>query len=180
MPTPSSSPEMLSPTGCTKQLISVALRSVPAAELMRPPRMKPFSCARWNASSHWVRIAGASTAASARATRRRTSSIVRSPPFAYFSSSTSSEIAWGGSVGARGRRFLGSSDFIVELVCRPADSCTKSFELGDDRIGRDCPDKGLAVHVVMDHEVINPLHQFSHRAERATADGFVSDQRKEA
>jgi hypothetical protein len=46
MPTLVSSPEMLSPTGCTKQLISVALRSVPAAELIRPPRMNPSPCAR--------------------------------------------------------------------------------------------------------------------------------------
>ena len=30
-----------SPTGCTKQLMSVACRSVPAAELTRPPGMKP-------------------------------------------------------------------------------------------------------------------------------------------
>ncbi len=39
---PSTDSETESPTGCTKQLISVARRSVPAAELMRPPGMKPL------------------------------------------------------------------------------------------------------------------------------------------
>jgi hypothetical protein len=35
-----------SPTGCTKQLISVAWMPVPAAELMRPAGTKPFSSAQ--------------------------------------------------------------------------------------------------------------------------------------
>jgi len=36
---------MASPTGCTKQLISVAAMPVPAAELTRPPGMKPSTMA---------------------------------------------------------------------------------------------------------------------------------------
>ena len=58
MPTSSSSVEMLSPTGWTKQLINVALRSVPAAELIRPPRISPSTCVRWKASSHPARCSG--------------------------------------------------------------------------------------------------------------------------
>ena len=36
---------MASPTGCTKQLISVAAMPVPAAEFTRPPGMKPSTIA---------------------------------------------------------------------------------------------------------------------------------------
>ena len=42
---PSTVSETESPTGCTKQLMSVAWSCVPAAELTRPPGMKPFSSA---------------------------------------------------------------------------------------------------------------------------------------
>src|SRR6185295_16140623 len=42
---PSTTSEMESPTGWTKQLMSVACRLTPAAELMRPAGMKPSSCA---------------------------------------------------------------------------------------------------------------------------------------
>jgi hypothetical protein len=38
---PSTISEMESPTGCTKQLISVAWIWIPAAELMRPAGMNP-------------------------------------------------------------------------------------------------------------------------------------------
>jgi hypothetical protein len=94
---PSSGIEIESPTGCTKQLISVAARPVPAAELMRPAGTKPRCCASRNLASHSARRASGSTAASARATRRRTSSTVRSSPFAYFSASTSALIGCAGS-----------------------------------------------------------------------------------
>jgi hypothetical protein len=50
---PSTISEIESPTGCTKQLISVAQRSVPAAELMRPAGTKPFSCASRKRVSQW-------------------------------------------------------------------------------------------------------------------------------
>jgi hypothetical protein len=62
-----------SPTGCTKQLISVAVSWVPAAELMRPAGTKPRSCASRNFASQWARLSSASMAARARATRLRTS-----------------------------------------------------------------------------------------------------------
>ena len=86
---PSSSCAMESPTGCTKQLISVAARSVPAAEWMRPAGTNPDASACANRASQAARSAGASAAASARATRARTSATLRSSPLAYFSSSTS-------------------------------------------------------------------------------------------
>ena len=70
---PSSGSAIESPTGCTKQLISVAESSVPAAELMRPAGMKPRSCASRKRASQCARCAGGSAAASARATRARTS-----------------------------------------------------------------------------------------------------------
>jgi len=88
-------------------------KSVPAAELMRPPTMKPFCWACRNASSHCSRSAEVSTAARACATRRRTSSMVRSPPLAYFSARISVEIDCGGrTVGAAFRRVLRSSSFM--------------------------------------------------------------------
>jgi len=80
-----------SPTGCTKQLISVAPSPVPAAELMRPPITTPSrSWASKKTASHFDGLL--SLAARARATRRRTSETVVSPSFAYFSSRTSVEI----------------------------------------------------------------------------------------
>ncbi|VEB41589.1 Uncharacterised protein [Chromobacterium violaceum] len=92
MPTlPCSVSDTESPTGWTKQLISVALRSVPAAELMRPPGMKPWSSASKNSGSK--RAGSFSSSASARATRWRTSLTLCSPFLAYFSSNTSREMS---------------------------------------------------------------------------------------
>src|SRR5882672_3775718 len=102
---PSITSETESPTGCTKQLIRVAVSVVPAAELMRPPGMKPFSSASKNSGSHLP--GSTSAAANARATLRRTSSMLRSPPLAYFSTRTSMLTCWGGS------RRLVSLAFIV-------------------------------------------------------------------
>ena len=82
-----------SPIGCTKQLIKVAASVVPAAGLMRPAGTKPFSCAHRKRASHWPRCFSSSLAASARATRRRTSCTEVSLPLAYFSTSTSPEIS---------------------------------------------------------------------------------------
>ena len=91
---PSTVSETESPTGCTKQLISVTSRIPdPAAELIRPPGMNPSSSAFRNTGS--CAAGSASTAASARATRCRTAraasgpSRSRSAPLAYFSRSTS-------------------------------------------------------------------------------------------
>ncbi len=42
---PSTTSEIESPTGCTKQLMSVACMGMPAAELMRPAGIKPASIA---------------------------------------------------------------------------------------------------------------------------------------
>ena len=50
---PSTVSDTESPTGCTKQLINVAANWVPAAELIRPPGMKPFSSASKNTGSHF-------------------------------------------------------------------------------------------------------------------------------
>ena len=82
---PSFDSETESPTGCTKQLISVAWMPVPAAELMRPAGTKPLSSAQRKRAVQVSRWPAGSTSASARATRRRTSSIARSSPLAYFS-----------------------------------------------------------------------------------------------
>jgi hypothetical protein len=95
---PSTTSVMESPTGCTKQLMRVAVSEVPAAELMRPAGMKPRSCASRNLASHCRRDASGSAAASARATRARTSATEASPSLAYFSSSTSREMACAGRV----------------------------------------------------------------------------------
>ena len=93
---PSSSCAMESPTGCTKQLISVAERSVPAADWMRPAGRKPPCNAPRNRASQCARFSGFSARARARATRRLTSATVRSSSLAYFSSSTSSLMDCGG------------------------------------------------------------------------------------
>jgi hypothetical protein len=45
-----------SPTGWTKQLMSVAARSVPAAELIRPAGTKPCCCASRNFASQCARL----------------------------------------------------------------------------------------------------------------------------
>src|SRR6185295_3769355 len=90
---PSTSSEIESPTGCTKQLMSVACRAMPAAELMRPAGMKPSSCACRKRRSQAARRSSGSTWARARATRRRTCSTVASLPLAYFSISVSRQIS---------------------------------------------------------------------------------------
>ena len=89
---PSVRPLMASPTGCTKQLIRVAWSSVPAAELIRPPGIKPASMASKKRRSHIRRVFPYSLAAKARATRWRTSVTFFSFPLAYFSKRTSVEI----------------------------------------------------------------------------------------
>jgi len=53
-------PLIASPTGCTKQLISVAEMSVPAAELTRPPGMKPATIASKKRCSQCSRSSGLS------------------------------------------------------------------------------------------------------------------------
>ena len=106
---PSTTSVMESPTPCTKQLISVAVSEVPAAESIRPAGMKPRSCASRNRASQWARFASGSTEASARATRARTSAAVASPPFAYFSRRTSWEMGWAGNDSRVARSLLRGS-----------------------------------------------------------------------
>ncbi len=110
---PSTTSEIESPTGCTKQLMSVACIGIPAAELMRPAGMKPASIASWKRRSQWACLSGTSAAARARATRERTSSIVCSLPLAYFSSSASRQISWSGSEATA---MPGSSVFSVDMA----------------------------------------------------------------
>jgi len=112
---PSSSSAIASPTGWTKQLIRVADKDVPAAEAIRPAGTKPRRCASRNFASQWARCSGDSAAASARATRARTSSRLRSPFLAYFSSSTSALISCGGRFSAEA--CTGSGDGVGEAVC---------------------------------------------------------------
>src|SRR5690606_529730 len=92
---PASDSVIESPTGCTKQLMSVLCRSVPAALFTRPAGTKPCSIAHRNSSAYFLRCLGSSTCASAVATRLRTSRIVFSPFLAYFSTRTSVEMSWG-------------------------------------------------------------------------------------
>ena len=112
---PSSTWAMESPTGCTKQLISVAVSSVPAAELMRPAGTKPRCCTCRKRASHCARCAGASTEASARATRSRTASMEVSSPLAYFSSSTSWLIGCSGKA-ERVATAAAPADFLVRVI----------------------------------------------------------------
>src|SRR5258706_3864828 len=90
---PSTTSEIESPTGCTKQLMSVACRLTPAAELMRPAGMKPSCCACRKRRSQAARRSSGSAWARARATRTRTCSTVASLPLAYFSISVSRQIS---------------------------------------------------------------------------------------
>src|SRR5258706_12060093 len=90
---PSTTSEIESPTGCTKQLMSVAWSWMPAAELMRPAGMKPSSCACRKRRSQVPRLSSRSGWARARATRARTCSTVDSWPFAYFSISVSRQMS---------------------------------------------------------------------------------------
>src|SRR5436190_3731006 len=94
---PSTTSEIESPTGCTKQLMSVACSCTPAAEFMRPAGMKPSFWACRKRRSQWARRSSLSAWARARATRRRTSSMLASLPFAYFSSSVSRQISCAGA-----------------------------------------------------------------------------------
>src|SRR5690348_14562452 len=88
--------------------------SVPAAELTRPPGMKPATIASKNRCSQYARSSGFSTSARPRATRRRTSSAVFSSALAYFSSSTSRQIACSSSSVAAWSSFIHGS-----LIERP-------------------------------------------------------------
>ena len=65
-------------------------------------------------------------------------------------------------------------------MSRSADSCAKSFELGDDRIGGDGPHERPAVLVVVSDEVIDFRGQVIDRSERASADRLVGDDREES
>ncbi len=109
---PSRASETESPTGWTKQLISVAWIPVPAAELIRPAGTKPFSSAQRKRAPHISRRSAGSASASARATRARTSAMVLSSPLAYFSSSTSVEM----SCGASAPRKIWSFAFMSWLI----------------------------------------------------------------
>ena len=64
-------------------------------------------------------------------------------------------------------------------MSRSADSCAKSFELGDDRIGGGGPHEWLAVLVVVSDEVIDFRGQILDRSERAAADRLVGDDRRQ-
>src|SRR3954467_10334110 len=94
---PSTTSEIESPTGCTKQLMRVACSCTPAAELMRPAGMNPSFCACRKRRSQWARRSSLSIWARARATRRRTSSMLASLPLAYFSMSVSRQISCAGA-----------------------------------------------------------------------------------
>jgi hypothetical protein len=97
----------------------VAASDVPAAECTRPAGTKPFSSACRKRASHAARSPAGSASASARATRRRTSAALFSSPLAYFSSSTSSLIAWAGkgrvvvieALMAQGTAFRGATRY---------------------------------------------------------------------
>src|ERR671914_2649133 len=110
---PSTTSEIESPTGCTKQLMSVACSATPAAELMRPAGMKPSSWACRKRFSQCARSASRSTCASARATRRRTSVMLCSLPLAYFSSSVSRLISCSPTGAGRWSSIL--NDYTVGL-----------------------------------------------------------------
>src|SRR5665647_660279 len=92
---------MQSPTGWTKQLISVASSAVPAALMMRPAPIAPARRLAWNRACHLSRSPSASTEASARATRANRSSKSFSPGLRYFSCSTSRVIGCTASELAR-------------------------------------------------------------------------------
>jgi hypothetical protein len=97
---------MESPTGCTKQLISVAVSEVPAAELMRPAGMKPRSCGSRNSLPSGRACLGLGRGERPRDTRAQLRAVV-SPSLAYFSSRTSREIACSaGFARARGLRLV--------------------------------------------------------------------------
>src|SRR5690606_24912390 len=103
----SSCPHTASPIGCTKQLISVARMSVPAAELIRPAGTKPFSMAQRNSASQCFCRSAGSTEASARATRTRMSCAVDSSPLAYFSRRTSTVTSCSGKAASRSSISIG-------------------------------------------------------------------------
>src|SRR3990172_2756140 len=110
---PSTTSEIESPTGCTKQLIRVACSATPAAELMRPAGMKPSSSALRKRRSHFARSPSASTWARAFATGWRTWSTDDSSPLAYFSSSASRQISCTGRVALSALRVGVSCVFML-------------------------------------------------------------------
>jgi hypothetical protein len=61
------------------------------------------------------------------------------------------------------------------LVCCPSDSFTNSLDLREDRVSRRGPHKGVAVPVVMVHEVLDLGHQVPDAAEGAATDGALGD-----
>jgi hypothetical protein len=60
-----------------------------------------------------------------------------------------------------------------------ADSWGKSFKLFQHRVSRVSPEYGLAVLVVVGHEVIDLGHQLVDATEGAAPDGFLGDQCEE-
>jgi hypothetical protein len=65
-------------------------------------------------------------------------------------------------------------------VSRSSDSCTKSLEFGDDRIGGSGPHEQLAVLVVVGDEAIDFRGQILDRSERPATDRLVGDDREES
>ena len=91
---PSTTSEIESPTGCTKQLISVACRLTPAAELMRPAGMKPSSCASQEAPLPvGALVLGLDLGEGARHAAAHLGDAALRSPLAYFSSSVSRQIS---------------------------------------------------------------------------------------
>ena len=128
---------MESPTGCTKQLISVLCRSVPAALLTRPAGMKPCCMAHKNSCEYFLRSLGSSTWARAVATRVRTWVTEDSSPLAYFSSSTSVEITCGSAraMAALSRCCIGNPFNIFEPRAHTCDRKKHSHQISIARTG---------------------------------------------
>jgi hypothetical protein len=62
------------------------------------------------------------------------------------------------------------------LVLCPINKFTDALEFVEDRIGSSSPDEGPLVRVVMSDVGVDLGHQFPDVAERATANGLLSDQ----
>ena len=62
----------------------------------------------------------------------------------------------------------------------PINKFTDALELVEDRIGGGSPDEGPLVGVVMSDVGVDLRHQLPDVAERATANGLLSDQREPA
>ena len=116
---PSSTWAIESPTGCTKQLISVADRAVPAADWMRPAGMKPCSSASRKRGFPKGVLVGGFGLAKARALHTVHVPDGGSSPLAYFSASTSSLMAWGGNARtvALGARFDEVGSVTMGIPC---------------------------------------------------------------